>query len=78
MNENTLNALLAYVIFLVREEGCDAVHVTNLIPPYRLGMQRKWTQFPHLSEDQTKRLDAFGVSYHQPSGWFRLKSIANQ
>lgn len=73
MEEKTLTLLLAYVVALVRDDGCDAVHVTNLIPPYRIGMRKvpRWTQFPHLSDTDHAALALHGVSYDHLSGWFR-------
>lgn len=73
MEECTLNLLIAYVIALVQREGIKAVHSTQLIPAGRTAPHH-WTQFPTLSEDQTKRLDLCGVTYDRYSGWFRKKA----
>ena len=71
MNDKTLTLLLGYVVAPIKDEGMDAIHVTNLIPPYRLGLDKKWTQFPHLHDIDNDALNHLGVSYDQPSGWFR-------
>lgn len=67
----SLDLLIAYVISLLREDNFYAIHVSQLIPHYQLGVDKGWTQFPKLSKDQLERLTAFGVTYDQPSGWFR-------
>lgn len=71
MQVSTMGVLADYVTALIKDEGVDAVHVTNLIPPYRLGMDKKWTQFPKLGAGLLKQLREDGVMYDQPSGWFR-------
>lgn len=67
----SLDRLISYVIGLLHEDGFYAVHTSQLIPHYQLGVDKGWTQFPKLSKDQLERLAAFQVTYDQPSGWFR-------
>lgn len=74
MDECTKNILIAYVIGLIQRDGFDAIHTSNLIPAYRLGVTKTWSQFPHFEIDQLARLDACGVTYDRPSGWFRRKT----
>ena len=64
--------LVNYVVTLLVSEGFKAVHTTQVIPPKDVSVASYgWTQFPKLSAQQEAFIATVGVTYDQPSGWFR-------
>lgn len=74
MNEQTLAALITYVILLLNEPELDAVHVSDVIPARDCRKYKNWTQFVHLNDIEYSRLICNDIFYDKASGWFRRVS----